>query len=537
VKKILHLNLLLTLFLFGEFDPHICATYMGSSVYDAKPKKNCVIDNNLERWIKCRAYYEKNMLNGLNYHGEAKVQGSPTYFYDLFDKEIKKVLKKEVESVINKSQTIMCVKNREDDLFKYQESIAEHEWCYAPKFLKAFNDDMNEHEMKYKYFYKLYETRSAMLESKEKPRKKSLLCGVYLDCMRSFINANHTEASGRLKLLYEKTKKECRSNYFVITTKLERKESSRKDRGKNVMIKGPKSLVSTWNITKVSKQIMQVDAKHNIIRIMALVGDAHSSKQGSSYKFNQASCSYEQESKSFKDKNLNYALAKLKSHNIGLVDDKEATIWLQVRATPVKKKFSIAWKSLKDSGSWSGHRSYHKREHRGDVDAPEGLEGLSGIGNVIKKTVTTMRQQVGPKSKEITQMGIDNFARSKKEACHNMRVHEGFFVDETKSFSIDVEIDIDIRDATNFEIGLMRDIADKNSIYSYRAQKIRVSKFENEPTTIFDSLQNSIYEDISSRDKKSWDSAEEDLKKEIQNKKDVEEFDGMSIDDLEMFSK
>ena len=544
MKKIILLNFIFSLLLFGKFDPHLCATYMGNSVFSAEPQNNCVIDDKLERWMKCRTYFEQNMMNGLSYHGKKEVQGSPTFMYEYFDKEIKKVLLAEVKKQIAKSQGIMCIKNTEDDLFEYQMSIAEHEWCYAPKFLEAFNDGvMNEHEMKYGHFIKLYNIRSNMLESKEKPKNKGILCGVYLECMRSFISADHTAVSSGLSALYEKTKKECRTNYFTIDTKIERQENSRTDRGDNVMIDGPKSLISSWNTVKESKQIMYIDAANGNIRMSALEGDAHSSKRGSYHQFNSASCTYELKSKSSKDENLNYSMASLKNHNIGLVDDDKATIELQVRSSPFKKKFSIDWSTLQNSGSWSGHGSFNKSNNSDgldDLDVPEGLEGLSGIANTVKNSIIAMRKELGPKSKEMTQKGIDNFARSQKEACHNKRVHEGFFVSEKKTTSLNIEVDISIQPATNYEISLMEKILDDEDIQSYSARRKpekKVSSYEKESSSIFDMIQNSTYDNLDNKDKKAWDNADKEHKDAMQNKKDLEEFEELSIDDLEMFTK
>ena len=275
----------------------------------------------------------------------------------------------------------------------------------------------------------------------------------------------------------------------------------------------------------------------------ALEGDAHSSKRGSYHQFNSASCTYELKSKSSKDENLNYSMASLKNHNIGLVDDDKATIELQVRSSPFKKNFSIDWSTLQNSGSWSGHGSFNKSNNSDgldDLDVPEGLEGLSGIANTVKNTIIAMRKELGPKSKEITQIGVDNFARSQKEACHNKRVHEGFFVSEKKTTSLNIEVDISIQPATNYEISLMEKILDDEDIQSYRARRKpekKVSSYEKESSSIFDMIQNTTYDNLDNKDKKAWDNADKEHKDAMQNKKDLEEFEELSIDDLEMFTK
>ena len=293
MKRVFLLNFLFSLLLFGEFNPNICATYMGDSAFSAKPKDNCVIDDKLKTWIKCRTYFEKNMMEGLDYHGDKEVQDNPTFMYDYFDKEIKKVLLTEVKKVIEKSQDIMCIKNTEDDLFRYQMSIAEHEWCYAPRFLEAFNDEfMSEHEMKYKHFLKLYNTRSDMLESKEKPKNKGLLCGAYLECMSSFIGADHTQVSNGLLALYKKTKKECKSNYFTITTRTEYRQKSRKQRPAGAAISGPKVLTSSFIANNKSKQIMYIDPKNGIVKLVGLKSGAKSRYESEKYIFDKKQCAF-----------------------------------------------------------------------------------------------------------------------------------------------------------------------------------------------------------------------------------------------------
>ena len=269
MKKILFVGLLLPYTLFG-FDPYLCATYIGHSAYEAKPSDNCVIDSDLNKWIKCRAYFKKNMLKGLSYHGEKEVATDPMFYYTYFNNRIKEVLLAEVKNVINRHQSIMGIENTEASLLKYQESIAEHEWCYAPKFLKSFNDkSMNEHEMKSRHFISLYNTRSNMLVSKEKPKNKKILCGVYLEYMSSFIHAKHTEVSSELSALYEKTKKECFPNYFIIETsinvKMNKKIVMRKHKAgtRDVARKG------SFN----SKSIFYINPERNSIDLRKLEND------------------------------------------------------------------------------------------------------------------------------------------------------------------------------------------------------------------------------------------------------------------------
>jgi hypothetical protein len=269
MKKILFVGLFLPYVLFA-FDSNMCATYMGKRHYNAKVHDKCEIDENLKNWIKCRDFYKRNMLNGLDYNGKKKVAVNPTFYYTYYNDRIREVLLAEVKKVVNKLHGIMCIENSEAKLLEYQESISEHEWCYAPMFLKALDDeDMSEHEMKYDYFFKLYNMRSAVLESKEKPKNKEILCGVYLDCMSSFIRADHTEVSSGLIELYEKTKKECFPDYFVLEASINVKMH------KNIAMRKYKP--GSRNITRKgsfsSKGVFYINPQNNSIELRKIKND------------------------------------------------------------------------------------------------------------------------------------------------------------------------------------------------------------------------------------------------------------------------
>ena len=86
----------------------------------------------------------------------------------------------------------------------------------------------------------------------------------------------------------------------------------------------------------------------------------------------------------------------------------------------------------------------------------------------------------------------------------------------------------------------MEKILDNEDIQSYRARKKpekKVSNYEKESNSIFDMIQNSTYDNLDNKDKKAWDNADKEHKDAMQNKKDLEEFEELSIDDLEMFTK
>jgi len=357
MKKILFAGLLLPYTLFG-FDPYLCATYMGDRVFKAKPSDNCVIDGDLNRWIKCRDYFKKNMLNGLGRHGKKEVVTDPTFYYTYFNDRIKEVLLAEVKNVLNRHQGIMCVENSEAKLLEYQESIAEHEWCYAEKFLKTFDEDMTEYEMKYDHFIKLYNTRSNMLESKVKPKNKEVLCGVYLECMSSFIHANHTEVSSALSALYEKTKKECIPNYFIIETSINVKMNKKvvmtkyKPGTKDVMRKG------SFN----SKSIFYIDPEQNSIDLRKLENDmSHQDTKNIRQEHFLGDKSYNVDVKQVKHSSsprINIAAS--------IVGEKDKKIMITARPVkyPTKYNFTIDLDTLLESGEYRDRTASDKGAYK-----------------------------------------------------------------------------------------------------------------------------------------------------------------------------
>jgi len=510
---------------------------------DPEVHNSCIIDDLMQKYINCREYYNTNVINGLDSNGEKKVdlgtnlKGEGGYSaldnYNFFDKEIKKVLEAEVKKEIDSGQGIMCIENSEASLMRYQESIAKHEWCYAPNFLKAFNDDppMNEHEMKYGYFNKLYRVRANKLVSKEKPKKKSILCGVYLECMSSFIQANHTEVSNKLESLYEKTKKECISSYYTIVTNTEYRRVTKKHRPRGAAILGPKILINSYISTKQSKQVFYINPKGGVMKIVAIKEDAKSRYEGQRYRFDKKSCMFvNKRSKTKIDKSLESSLAKVVKHNIFNTESNGAFIEIKVSNNNFRKKFKVPWNVLKNDGSWSGRGAKNK------YDAPSSAEQQLMNSEMYKRIFSTGRAMTNSdilkKNNEVArQIGI-----SKDQMCTMFSAEFliGAFSKVENSF--DAKIKVNITPASKQDIEEFKLYASIAGVHTIRARKIEISKFEKEADGIFGNLENSIYDSLDDDKKDAWNKAYKEAKKEEQNKKDTEEFDNMSIDDLEMFS-
>ena len=359
MKKILFVGLFLPYVLFAldasdDFNPRLCSYYMMEEFPGAKAQKNCVIDDNLKELIKCRASSKMNIMKESNSLG---MRHHPVYYYySSYDVRIKKVLLEEVKNVINRHQGIMGVENTEASLLKYQESIAEHEWCYAPKFLKAFNDkSMNEYKMKSHHFISLYNARSNMLISKEKPKNKKILCGVYLEYMSSFIHANHTEFSSELNELYQKTKKECFPNYFVLEVSINVKMH------KNIAMRKykPGTRDTTRKGSFNSKGVFHINPQNNSVELRKVENDL-----------------IEQNTKNIQQEhflgNKSYNIdVKQKKHrpapgiNISLSitgnKDKKIKITASPVKYPTKYYFTIDLDTLLEQGEYKGQTSSQKK--------------------------------------------------------------------------------------------------------------------------------------------------------------------------------
>lgn len=111
-------------------------------------------------------------------------------------------------------------------------------------------------------------------------------------------------------------------------------------------------------------------------------------------------------------------------------------------------------------------------------------------------------------------------------------MHDGFSGEGPSQFDLSFEYEIEITNADNADIEIFKS-SNVSDQWEYRAiakKKKKASSFEEEPDGILDIIESEVYSQLSSDDKEKWDKAADSENAE-------EEFDGMSIDDLEMFTK
>ena len=232
-------------------------------------------------------------------------------------------------------------------------------------------------------------------------------------------------------------------------------------------------------------------------------------------------------------------MAKIVRHNILNANKDDAFIELKVRNNNFTKKFKIPWRTLSDNGSWSGSGS------KSTYDAPSAED--KAMENRIKNTeIYNMVTGLGEGLKNSGALAKGNESGRKAAAALGMNkemlctIYSGEFIFgefEKVDLSFNATININISPASKFEIEEFGLLEDTGKIHSIKAKNIKLSQYEKEPQSILDSLQNSIYDDMSQKNKKAWDIADKEHADAIQNKKDLEEFDRLSIDDLEMFVK
>ena len=92
------------------------------------------------------------------------------------------------------------------------------------------------------------------------PKNKEILCGVYLECMSSFIHADHTQVSSGLLELYEKTKKECIPAYTIELIRV-------KEIVKNGINRGLKATApEVIPLKEISKRVIFINPKKGRIK-------------------------------------------------------------------------------------------------------------------------------------------------------------------------------------------------------------------------------------------------------------------------------
>ena len=479
-----------------------------------KPTDDCTINKLLQRYISCRAYYEKNIRSGSDKYGQKErdeKHRDALSNYNFFNDAINKTLNWTLKNVKTKSMAIRC---EEDTLYDFQEIVITQDHCYADSFLSAFGSDadVSRASIKLDYFKPVYALTNAHLESKPKPQNKKKLCGTYLACLSSYVHSQYADVSEEVKKLYRKTLKVCSSHYFVITSRVKRKEESRKTRPANSMVSGPRTFITTNIIETTSKQLMYVDPKSGRVILLPLKDKDKSRASLQSYKFDRKACRYDLVSDTQIDKHIRHRQASVQRHNIGLTDDKNAYITFQIKDAGLKERFKINWDELESNG-YVSHKGTCKRD-------TQRSGGISFNSDYVKK------------QDKVASVVLENIPMGKSGSCQVKAVHDGFSGEGPSQFDLSFEYEIEITNADNADIEIFKS-SNVSDQWEYRAiakKKKKASSFEEEPDGILDIIESEVYSQLSSDDKEKWDKAADSENAE-------EEFDGMSIDDLEMFTK
>ena len=342
--------------------------------------------------------------------------------------------------------------------------------------------------------------------------------------------------SSKVKLIKKKVNFRCRPYYFTIRTSIEYKKNTSK-------MLADKSLLSQYNLSSFSKQIMHIDPKKGIIEIVGIKSDAKNRYEGQGDKFDRKSCSVvHKRDKTIIDENVNDSLANIEAYNIFNSNDKDAFIKISVANEQFTKKFKVPWSVLKDSGTWSGSDSKNKSKFDSDEFSAIGKEESAKIMANTKiykqlKELMKLERSTLPKMRADGRKNADLLGLTGEDRCKIIYFGDIFFGYTNIHITYNAKFKVNISPASKFDIDIFKLHKEDGKTSRVFARKIVPSKFEKEPTAILDVLQNSIYEKISDRDKKAWDKADKEHEDAIKNKKDVEEFDNLSIDDLEMFTK
>jgi hypothetical protein len=320
---------------------------------------------------------------------------------------------------------------------------------------------------------------------------------------------------------YTDEMKDCKSKYFIITTTTEYQQNTRKHRPSGAVISGPSVLISSSHATNESKQIMYINPKKGVLKLVGLENDAKSRYESQGYKFDKKQCAFvHKRAKTRIDENLDINLARVVRHNI-FESNSNAFIDLKVTNNNFTKRFRVPWSTLKNSASWSGSGNKNNYDNAKNGNG----SGGSGYSDFLKKW-----NDQGKK-------GAQALGMNKKQLCtfQSIELLVGEF--EKADLSFNAKINVHISPASKSDIQEFGLSSDTGKTHTIRAENIVLPKYEKEPRGIWGNLQNSMYNQMSQKGKDAWNKADKEFKEDAKNKRDVEEFDNLSIDDLKMFSQ
>jgi len=327
--------------------------------------------------------------------------------------------------------------------------------------------------------------------------------------------------------------------YFTITTTTNYKSHTRKDRPRGAAIRGPMVLTSSSTSSHKSKQVMYVDPKNGIVELVGLEKDAKSRYESQADKFDKKQCAFVNKIAPTRvNEGLQPSLARVVRHNIFKANS-NAFIDLKVTNNNFTKRFRIPWRTLQGSGSWSGSGSKSTFDEPSAED--KAMENKIKNSEVYNKIVGTGRKMANSgflgdwnaKGKK----GASTLGMNKQQLCtfQSVELLFGQFTDVDLSFN--AKINVRISPSSKSDIKEFSLYSNAGKGHKVRGREIVLPRYEEDAEGIFGHLQNSLYNHMSQKDKDAWNKSDKESKEEIKNKKDAEEFDSLSIDDLKMFSQ
>jgi len=323
--------------------------------------------------------------------------------------------------------------------------------------------------------------------------------------------------------------------YFIINTTTMYSHEKEQKKAKGAVIPGPKVLTDSYTASQKSKQIMYIDPQRGIVKLVGLENDAKNRFEGGGDEFDKEKCAFVYKKRETKvDDNPEPNLAKITRHNILNNNKNSAFIELKVKNNNFTKKFRIPWSTLRANGSWSGNGSKTSTK---DDNIENDIKNSTEYMGIFKAGKALINSDILREYNEQGGKGAEILGMSKKQLCTFHSPDRIFTELNDVDLSFDAKINVDISPASRSDIKEFKLYSDAGKVHSIGGQNIVLPKYEKEAKGIFGNLQNSIYENMSDKDKEAWNKADKEFNEKRQNKKDLEEFENLSLDDLEMFTK
>lgn len=306
-------------------------------------------------------------------------------------------------------------------------------------------------------------------------------------------------------------------NYYTLTTTIERKIESRKERRGNSMVAGPKSFITTNIVETKSKQLIYIDFDNRKVILLPLKDQDSSHANLQSYKFDTKACRYDLVTDTQIDKHIKHRQTSIVRHDIGLpnrleeINIENETIVFQIRNSGLKKDITVKYMDLLTKGYILQKDTYQKETRR--------FNGIS------------FGRDYDLKQDKAASIVLQNLPLNKKERCHMKAVHDGFIGEGSSQSTLSFKYEIEINMANQNDVDMFES-SNVHDRWEYRAVKKKEKKpsqFEEEPNSILDLIMGEAYNDLQEDEKKEWDDVADSEKAE-------EEYDGMTIKDLQMFT-